>query len=80
MSQTTSLHAVFARGLGIALERISESLAYNTIAEWDSVAHMNLVAEIERAYDVMLDTDDIIDMNSVAKAREILARYGVTPG
>jgi hypothetical protein len=26
---------------------------------------------------VLLDTDDIIDMSSVAKAREILAKYGV---
>jgi acyl carrier protein len=80
MTATPSLHQVFADGLGIPAERVSDSLAYNTIPEWDSVAHMSLVAELERVYEVMLDTDDIIDMSSVAKAREILARYGVAPG
>ena len=42
-----------------------------------SVAHMGLIAQLEDCYGVLLDTDDIIDMSSVAKAREILAKYGV---
>ncbi len=53
------------------------SLQYNSIVEWDSVAHMALVAEIERVFDIMLDTDDIIDMSSVAKVKEILGKYDV---
>ena len=39
---------------------------------------MALVAEIEGAFDVMFDTDDILGMSTVAKAREILTKYGVT--
>jgi hypothetical protein len=35
------------------------------------------VADLEGAFDVMFDTDDILGMSTVAKAREILARYGV---
>jgi len=27
---------------------------------WDSVAHMRLVAEIESAFDIMMDTEDVI--------------------
>jgi acyl carrier protein len=41
------------------------------------VAHMALVVELESEFDVMLDTDDILAMSSVAKAREILGRLGV---
>ncbi len=55
-----------------------DELAYNTLKEWDSVGHMVLVAEIEGAFDVMFDTDDILGMSTVAKAREILTRYGVS--
>ena len=36
---------------------------------------MALVAEIEAAFDIMLETDDIIDMSSFAKAKEIVAKY-----
>lgn len=38
---------------------------------------MVLISELENTFDVMLDTDDIIDMSSVAKAKEILAKYDV---
>jgi acyl carrier protein len=73
----TKLRECFGRSLGIPLERVTDDLAYNTIKEWDSVGHMALVAEIEGAFDVMFDTDDILAMSTVAKAREILGKYGV---
>lgn len=76
MSNNDRLYASFAKGLGLPVEQISDALSYNTIPQWDSVAHMGLIAELEKTFEVMLDTDDIIDMNSVAKAREILRKYG----
>jgi acyl carrier protein len=57
---------------------VTDDLAYNAITEWDSVGHMTLVAEIETAFDIMLETDDILGMSSVGKAAEILIRYGVS--
>lgn len=54
-----------------------EKLVYNTIPQWDSIGHMALMAELEDAYDIMLDTDDVLDMSSFAKAKEILAKYDV---
>ena len=40
---------------------------------------MGLVSALEDAFDIMLDTDDIIDFNSFEKGKEILAKadYGV---
>lgn len=77
MSNVEKLYKAFADSLSISQDRLSDDLRYNTIAEWDSVAHMTLVAELESVFDVMLDTDDIIDMSSLGKAKEILAKYGV---
>jgi acyl carrier protein len=71
------LRECFSRSLGIPVERVTEDLGYNTIKEWDSVGHMALVAELEGTFDVMFDTDDILGMSTVGKAREILTRYGV---
>lgn len=68
---------VFASALGISVDAVTDELQYNTIPEWDSIAHMQLVAALDNEYDIMLDTEDVIDMSSVAKAREILAKYGV---
>jgi acyl carrier protein len=72
------LRDCFSRSLGIARERVTDDLAYNSLKEWDSVAHMALVVEVESEFDVMLDTDDILGMSTVAKAREILTRLGVS--
>jgi len=71
------LRESFSRSLGIPLDRVTDDLAYNTLKEWDSVGHMLLVADLEGSFDVMFDTDDILGMSTVAKAREILGKYGV---
>ncbi len=54
-------------------------LKYQDIAAWDSVGHMGLIAALEDAFDIMMDTDDIIDLSSYEKGKEILAKdeYGV---
>jgi acyl carrier protein len=72
------LRECFAQALGIPIESVTDSLAYNTIKEWDSVGHMALVASLETVYGIMLDTDDILALSTVAKSREILGKYGVT--
>ena len=71
------LRTCFSQSLGIPIERVTDDLTYNTIEEWDSVGHMTLVADIETAFDVVLDTDDILDLSSVRQAVTILGRHGV---
>ena len=50
-------------------------LEYQAIPAWDSVGHMNLIAALEDSFDIMMDTDDIIDFSSYEKGKEILAKY-----
>jgi acyl carrier protein len=75
---TKPLEDIFSETLGVDKQRVVDSLEYNSIKEWDSVAHMALIAALEEAYDIMLETEDVIDMSSVGRAREILAKYSVT--
>lgn len=49
-----------------------DGLKYQDIPSWDSVGHMNLIANLEAAFDLMMDTDDIIEFNSFEKGKEIL--------
>ena len=71
------LRTCFSQSLGIPMEQVTDDLTYNTIEEWDSVGHMTLVADIETAFDIVLDTDDILDLSSVHQAVAILGRHGV---
>ena len=77
MTNQQKLARAFAAALEIETTTIHDKLAYNSIPEWDSVAHMTLIAELEKVFDVMFDTDQIIDMSSVSKAKEILGEHGV---
>jgi acyl carrier protein len=52
-------------------------LEYQSIAEWDSVGHMQLMAAIEDSFSIELDVDDIIDFSSFIKGIEILSKYNV---
>ena len=63
--------------LQIGRDKITDGLKYNSIPEWDSVAHMALVAALEDSYGIMLDTDDIIAMSSVGEIKRILGKYDV---
>jgi len=71
------LKVIFAESLEIPQERVTDDLEYNTLPEWDSISHMALIAAIEDHFDIMLDTEDVIDMSSFGKAKEIVAKYGV---
>lgn len=66
----------FVNTLNINVSEV-EGLEYQGIPAWDSVGHMSLVAAIEEVFDIMMDTDDIIDFNSFEKGREILKKYDV---
>lgn len=55
----------------------AKKLKYQDIKAWDSVGHMGLVANIEEAFDIMMETEDIIDLSSFEKGQEILKRYDV---
>ena len=77
MNNSKKLVEAFTGALGVNSDVVNDDLEYASINEWDSVAHMALIAELEDSFDIMLDIDEIIDMSSVAKAKEILATHDV---
>ena len=77
MNNQEKLIRAFTEALSIAPSLVTDSLMYQGITEWDSISHMVLISQIEEAFDVSIDTDDVIDMSSVAKAKEILSKYNV---
>lgn len=78
MTNLEKYNSVFVSVLGIDESQL-EGLKYQGIPAWDSVGHMNLISAIEESFDIMMDTDDIIDFSSYEKGKEILskAEYGV---
>ena len=55
----------------------ARTLEFQAIPAWDSVGHMGLVAALEDAFDIMFEPDDIVDLSSFSKGRELLVKYGI---
>ena len=78
MSNLEKYNKAFMDTFEISEDQLA-GLKYQSIEAWDSVGHMGLVAALEDAFDIMMDTDDIIDFSSYEKGKEILTKadYGV---
>lgn len=78
MSNIEKYNKAFMESLEVTEDQLV-GLHYQDTAAWDSVGHMGLIAALEEAFDIMMDTDDIIDLSSYEKGMEILSKeeYGV---
>lgn len=74
MSVVDRLRGVFRQALDLGPTAEVDVLAYRAIPAWDSVGHMRLVAAIETEFDIMLETDDVLDLSDFAKGVEIVSR------
>ena len=76
MSNTEKYAKVFIETFGIT-EGSLNGLKYQSIEAWDSVGHMSLIAAIESTFGITMDTDDIIELSSFEKGKELIAKYHV---
>ena len=77
MDLSNRLVEIFSVVLGLDGKEINNQLSYHESDKWDSLKHLELVAAMEEAFDIEIEMDDIIAMESFGKIREILGRYGV---
>ncbi len=76
MTNLEKYSEVFVDSFNVGLDALP-TLAYQSIPTWDSVGHMELMAQLEEIFDIMLEADDIIDFSSFEKGKEILAKHNV---
>lgn len=76
MSNLEKYNNAFTEAFGIDESKLA-GLTYQGLPEWDSVGHMSLIAALEDTFDIMMETDDIIDLSSYEKGKEILAKYNI---
>ena len=68
---------VVAKVFGVEEAAISDSSSNQTLSAWDSLAHMNLILELESVFGVSLTQEDIIAATDVGTIKRVLAQHGV---
>jgi acyl carrier protein len=76
MTNLEKYRNAFVEGLGVSEDQV-DGLEFQAVEQWDSVGHMGLISALEEAFDIVFDTDDIVDFSSFDKGKEILAKYDV---
>ncbi len=77
MSNRQKYDKAFIDSFSVDKSVLGNDLEYNAIPEWDSIGHMGLIAELEDAFDIAMEMDDIIDFSSYKKGLELLQKYDV---
>lgn len=77
MTNLEKYKSAFINSLELSEDLVKSGLEYQGVENWDSVGHMGLIAELEDTFDIMMETDDIIDFSSFDKGIEILKKYDV---
>ena len=75
MSEEEKIKRIFSEVIGMDESEVNDSIAYNSCESWDSLVHLELINELEDAFDIELEMDDIIAMETFGKINEILMTY-----
>ena len=67
----------FIKVLDVKKEDLNEEFKFGVVGKWDSLAHLNLIGELEDTFGIMLETDDITHFGGYENGKSILKKYGV---
>jgi acyl carrier protein len=74
MTEEDTIKKIFSEVIGIDKSEVNDSIAYNSCESWDSLVHLELVNELEDAFDIEFEMDDIIAMETFGKVKEIVMK------
>lgn len=77
MTNKEKYDKVFTDSFSVSPDVLNESFVYQCIPAWDSVGHMGMIAALEEAFNIMMETEDIIEFGSYTIGIEKLRKYGI---
>ena len=77
MSNKDNYDRVFIESFDLDEKKLNDKLEYNSIKSWDSIGHMQMIAELEDTFEIEFEMDDIINFSSYNMGMEILKKYGI---
>ena len=77
MSNSDKYKNIFMEIFSVDAEELNCNFNFKDVEKWDSLTHLTLISELEDAFDVMFETEDILHFGGYENGKKILARYGV---
>ncbi|HIZ87219.1 MAG TPA: acyl carrier protein [Candidatus Coprenecus pullistercoris] len=77
MDNRDKYNAVFRDVFMVDDAALGDTFEKDSVDGWDSVRQLALTAALEDSFDILLDAEDILELSSYSKGKEVLRKYGV---
>lgn len=77
MSNIEKYNKIFTELFGVDDSALSKDFNFGIAPEWNSLAHMELIAQLEDTFGIMFETDDITHFGGYENGKKILSKYGI---
>lgn len=77
MSNLEKYNGVFRDVFMVEDAVLNDAFDNKSVDGWDSVKQLALTTALEDTFDIMLDAEDILELTSYAKGKEIMRKYEV---
>lgn len=77
MENIEKYNNAFVEVFGVNVGELNDDYGKDTVEEWDSVHQLSLVPLLEETFDILFDPEDIMELTSYGKGKELLRNYGL---
>ena len=77
MNNLEKLNKIFCEVFSVDASALGSGFNNHSVDCWDSVHQLSLTTEVEDAFDIMLDAEDILGFTSYENAKAILSKYDI---
>lgn len=77
MSNIEKYNNIFIETFGVDEAFLNSDFTSESVDNWDSIGHMNLLAAIEEEFDITLEDEDLMGFQSYDSGKDILKKYGI---
>lgn len=77
MTNLEKFNNAFIEVFGVNESVLNSEFTKDNVDGWDSVHQLNIIALLEESFDIMFDPEDIMELTSYEKGKELMAKFDV---
>jgi len=78
MNNIEKYNQIFMNVLEVKQDDLNDELTFVALERWDSLAHITLITELEDIFEIIFETQDILNFGSYENGKILLEKYGVS--
>ncbi len=77
MENIKKYNKIFTSVFNVNETDLNGDFSITSVDNWDSITQLTLVSELEDEFDIMLDTEDILEFQSYEEGKKIVKKYDI---